>query len=101
MDDHPAPSASADTWRRLAEGLRGPAIAALAADGDADETAAIAEALRGDEVFRDAAHHFLRHWDRLLGRALPGLSDGEAVALAATRSGRAFVALARATGMLG
>lgn len=101
MDDQPPPGVPADTWRRFAEGVRGEAVAGIGAGGDGGEVAALAEALRGDVVFRDAAHHFLRHWDRMLGRRLPDLSDDDAIRLAATRSGRAFVALARATGIVG
>lgn len=101
MDDQPPPAVPAETWRRFAEGVRGEPVAGIGAGGDAAEAAALAESLRGDVVFRDAAHHFLRHWDRMLGSRLPGLSDDEAVRLAATRSGRAFVALARATGIVG
>ena len=60
----------------------------------------LAAALRADEVFRDAAHHFLRHWDRMLTRELPGLDDARVTALADTRSGRAFAVLAEAAGSL-
>lgn len=102
MDDVPAPQAMAATWRRFAGGERAaavPEIALLAGDGR--EAAALADLLRADEVFRDAAHYFLRRWDRMLAREAPRLSDTDLDHLAATRSGRAFLILAEATGMFG
>lgn len=104
MDDLAPPAAPAETWRRFAEGLRGAGLSGLAdrpgpLSGEGE--AILAAALREDEVFRDAVHHFLRHWDRLISRAAPGLDDGQLIDLTATRSGRAFAALAYATGIFG
>lgn len=102
MDDLRAAPAPADIWRRLAEGQRGPALAEAAVVLPDDETrVALVELLRGEEVFRDAAHYFLRRWDRMLVREAPKMTDPQIERLAATRSGRAFAALAQATGMLG
>ena len=82
----------------MAPGL-GPLAQGVPLEPEASE--ALSEALRGDEVFRDTAHHFLRQWDRMLTRAAPSLDDVQLTALAATRSGRAFTTLAQATGILG
>ncbi|AXC48761.1 hypothetical protein DRW48_02795 [Paracoccus suum] len=102
MDDVPAPNAPAESWRRFVDGARGAALDGMdLPQPDPNAEAALAEALRSDEVFRDAAHHFLRHWDKLLGRAVPQLDDNGVRHLAATRSGRAFATLAQSTGIFG
>ncbi|MRX49750.1 hypothetical protein GI374_04650 [Paracoccus sp. S-4012] len=101
MDDLPAPDTPAAAWRRFAEGQRGAALGPAPELLDADEAVTLADLLRGDEVFRDAAHHFMRHWDRMLTRTLPRLDDVQLRRLAGTRSGRAFVVLAQATGSFG
>lgn len=99
MDDlDPRPAAPA-VWRRFAAGARGPEVADLAGIGDDDLVAAADALLKGDEVFRDAAHHFLRQYDRMLTRVADELNDDGVAALADTRSGRAFVLLAQATGV--
>lgn len=102
MDDQRPLDVPAASWRRFAEGARGAGLGELhdlpvALTPEGEEM--LADALRGDEVFRDAAHHFLRHWDRLFTRTAPVLSDGQLLDLAATRSGRAFATLAQATGI--
>lgn len=99
-DDLRASVASATPWRRLIAGQRGPALADLAA-ADADGAEAIARAMRGDEVFRDAAQHFMRQFDRTLARSAEELGDEGILALASTRSGRAFALLAQVMGMFG
>lgn len=90
---HGAPAA----WAAYAEGARGPEADAV---GGVREPAALAAAqalLKTDPVFRDAALVFLRRWNLLLGRAVAAFGPGEAlIALADTRSGRAFMLLARA-----
>lgn len=99
-DDLDRAALSAPLWRRFLEGERGSALAALAS-GD-DTAAEIAAGLmRTDEVFRDAAHHFLRQYDRTLTRIAAELSDEALVALSDTRSGRGFALLAQVTGMFG
>lgn len=100
MDDLPAPADGA-LWRRYAEGQRGAAIAGLSAETDPEARALAAELMRGDEIFRDAAHHFLRQFDRTMTRLAGPLDDGGLSLLADTRSGRAFSLLAQTTGMFG
>ncbi|WP_134724284.1 hypothetical protein [Paracoccus luteus] len=99
MDDLDPRPAAPEVWRRFAAGTRGPAVAALAGIADDDLIAAADALLKGDEVFRDAAHHFLRQYDRMLTRVADDLNDAGMAALADTRSGRAFVLLAQATGV--
>lgn len=88
-------------WRRFAEGARGAPVAGLAVIGDDNALGTAGAMLRGDEVFRDVAHHFLRHFDRLLSRKAQDSDPQLLAVLAETRSGRAFTLLAQVTGMLG
>ncbi|MFV0410962.1 MAG: hypothetical protein ACK5LJ_15065 [Paracoccus sp. (in: a-proteobacteria)] len=99
-DLSPAPAVPL-TWRRFAEGQRGQAVSAVGAIRDADLLDAAATAMRTDDVFRDAAHHFLRFFDRSITALMPALSDDEIVWLAETRSARAFMLLARSAGLFG
>ncbi|MGP9803823.1 hypothetical protein [Paracoccus sp. NSM] len=101
MDMLPPASAPAAVWRRFAEGQRGSAVAALGGIDDPDALQTAAAMLREDEVFRDAAHHFLRHFDGLLARLVPELDDLQIAVLGDSRSGRAFMLLGRATGSFG
>lgn len=88
-------------WRRFAEGQRGRAVSAVGAVRDANALEAATAAMRADEVFRDAVHHFLRLFDRSVTELMPQLSDDEILWLAETRSARAFMLLARAAGLFG
>jgi hypothetical protein len=86
-------------WRAYAEGARGPEADPVGGVRDAAALAAAQTLLRADPVFRDAALVFLRRWNLLLGRALAAFGEADAlVALADTRTGRAFMLLARALG---
>lgn len=100
-DDLQGPATTPALWRRLIDGQRGPALAGLAATGDAEAAQATAELMQRDEVFRDAAQHFLRQFDKALARVSAELGDEGLEALAITRSGRAFGLLAGVTGMFG
>ncbi|MBB1498380.1 hypothetical protein [Paracoccus sp. MC1862] len=99
-DDLPGPAASAGLWRRLMDGERGPALAALAS-GDDEVVEITAGLMQGDEVFRDAAQHFIRQYDKAMARVAAELEDVGLEALAVTRSGRAFGLLAQVTGRFG
>ena len=101
MDDLQIPETDGRLWRRFAQGARGADVSGLAVIEDASALATAGTMLRGDEVFRDVAHHFLRHFDRLLGQRAEGEDVKLLAVLAETRSGRAFLLLAQATGMLG
>ncbi|WBU53175.1 hypothetical protein [Paracoccus sp. SCSIO 75233] len=93
--------ASPAAWRRFSDGQRGKAVADVGAVRDPEIIAAAVEAMRGDDVFRDAVHHFLRLFDRSVMMLLPQLSDDEIVWMSDTRSARAFMLLARAAGLFG
>ena len=101
MDDAPPRYPDAALWRRFADGARGTAVQALSLDADANALTLAAEMLHGDEVFRDAAHHFQRHFDRLILRAAQEFDDELLAALSDTRSGRAFTMLAQVKGTIG
>lgn len=101
MDELAVPETDPALWSRFAEGTRGAAVAGLAVISDQAALRTAGEMLHGDEVFRDVAHHFLRHFDRLLSRRAQDNGPQLLAALAETRSGRAFLLLAQVTGMLG
>ena len=87
-----------DLWRRFAAGERSPATSAIAAIRDRAALGTVAARLREDQIFQDAAHHFLRSFDRSLPAFGEYATDGELAALAETRTARAFMLVARAAG---
>jgi hypothetical protein len=98
MDDlHPG-SPVPDLWRRFAQGERGRAIAELGTVRDPAALARTAARMREDPVFRDAAHHFLRQFDRTFQKIEKAATDGELAALADTRTARAFLLFGRVSG---
>ena len=54
--------------------------------------------MRQDTIFRDAAHHFLRQFDKTVADFEKNATDADLVALAETRTSRAFMLLARVSG---
>lgn len=101
MDDLPPEPAPIAVWRRFAEGARGAVVAQLGGIHEPVALEIAAELLRGDEIFRDSAHHFLRHFDVMLTRSIPQLDDDQIRFLSQTRSARAFMLLGRAAGIFG
>ncbi|MFI0396584.1 hypothetical protein [Paracoccus jiaweipingae] len=101
MDFLPPASTDADLWRRFASGERGGDLAALARPTDPEALDSVTRMRREDDVFRDAVHHFLRHFDRMLTAHAPALDDNQIAALADTRSGRAFTLLGQVVGVFG
>ena len=87
-----------DLWRRFARGERGPSISALGGIRDRSSLALTAARMKADPVFRDAAHHFLRSFDRAFADLQETMTDQEVAALTDTRSARAFMLLGRVTG---
>jgi hypothetical protein len=85
-------------WRRFAAGERGRGIAALGGVRDRSSIALTAGRMREDPVFRDAAHHFLRTFDRSVAEFEPRSSDSDLAELADTRTARAFMLFGRVTG---
>ena len=98
MDDLTPDRARPEIWRRFAQGERGRAIAMLGGVRDRSSLALSAQRMRNDHIFRDAAHHFLRQFDKTFAAFEPTASDEEVAALADTRTARAFMLLGRVAG---
>lgn len=98
MDDMRPDLARPEVWRRFANGERGRSVAALGGIRDRSSLALTAGRMREDTIFRDAAHHFLRRFDKTLVALEAEATDEELMALAETRTARAFMLLGRVTG---
>ncbi len=98
MDDLKPDRARPELWRKFAGGERGRTIAALGGIRDRSSLALTAGRMREDAVFRDAAHHFLRSFDKTFAAFEPNASDEELSDLSETRTARAFMLFGRVTG---
>jgi hypothetical protein len=99
MDDLTPDRARPEIWRRFAEGSRGKPIATLGGIRDRSCLALTAARMRNDPIFRDAAHHFLRKFDKVFSEFEKSATDAEIAALSETRTARAFMLLGRVTGI--
>ena len=99
MDDLRPDRARPEIWRRFAQGERGRGIAALGGIRDRSSLALTAARMRADPVFRDAAHHFLRQFDRSFSTFEKAASDQDIAELAETRTARAFMLFGRVAGV--
>ena len=98
MEDVPASEAGPDAWRRFVEGARGAQSAALAENLPDDKIETVKARMQADGIFRDTALHFTRRFDEMLSRFVPQARDADLDALAQTRSARAYLLMARASG---
>ncbi|TMM55504.1 hypothetical protein [Sulfitobacter sabulilitoris] len=98
MDDLRPDRARPEVWRQFGQGARGRPIAALGGIRDRSSLALTAGRMKQDPIFRDAAHHFLRRFDKTFAEFEKTASDGEISALADTRTARAFMLLGRVAG---
>lgn len=98
MDDLLPDRARPDIWRQFAGGARGRAIAPLGGIRDRSSLALSNARMKQDPIFRDAAHHFLRRFDRTFATFEKEATDEEISALADTRAARAFMLLGRCAG---
>lgn len=98
MDDLRPDPVGSDVWRRFAKGERGRAMDQLGAVRDPGSLALAAGRMREDTIFRDVVHHFLRRFDQTLVTFEEHATDTDLLALAETRTARAFMLLGRATG---
>lgn len=98
MDDLKLAPTSAPQWRAFASGRRGPDVAAVGSIHDESILARTRARSRADQIFRDTGLHFLRRFDVVLGDFTRQASDAEILALADTRTGRAFMLIARVSG---
>jgi hypothetical protein len=99
MDDLKPEMARPEVWRRFAAGERGRAIAALGGIRDRSSLALTAARMREDTIFRDAAHHFLRTFDKTFAAFERNASDADLADLGDTRTARAFMLFGRVTGV--
>jgi len=98
MDDLLPEPARPDAWRGFARGERGRAVAGLGGIRDPESLTLTAARMREDPVFRDAAHHFLRQFDRIFQEFERNASDADLADLAQTRTARAFMLCGRVAG---
>lgn len=99
MDDLKPDRARPELWRRFAAGERGRGIAALGGVRDRSSLALAAGRMREDPIFKDAAHHFLRTFDKQFQEFETTASDADLSEIAETRTVRAFMLLGRVTGV--
>ena len=84
---------------RYAEGARGAEVSALGGVSDEVAVAVARGRLKRDAVFRDTALHFLRRFDALMARMARELGEDQMIAeIGDTRTGRAFMLIARVSG---
>ncbi len=98
MDDLRPDRARPEIWRHFAQGTRGRAIAPLGGIRDRSSLALTNARMKQDPIFRDAAHHFLRRFDKTFSEFEKNASDSEISAMADTRTARAFMLLGRCAG---
>ncbi|MDZ7907061.1 MAG: hypothetical protein U5N10_01725 [Gemmobacter sp.] len=99
MDDLRPDRARPELWRSFANGERGRAISGLGGIRDRSSLALASGRMREDPIFRDAAHHFLRTFDRTFAEFEKNATDAELVDLADTRTARAFMLVGRVAGV--
>lgn len=99
MDDLTAGDTRPETWRKYAKGGRGNEIAELGRDLDRESLELVGGRMKQDSIFRDAAEHFLRNFDRTFSEMCDHLSSKEIAALADTRTARAFRLLGKIEGL--
>lgn len=98
MDDLRPDRCRPEVWRAFASGARGRAVAALGGVRDRSSLALTAGRMKQDPIFRDAAHHFLRRFDRAVSDFAENATDADIVLLSDTRTARAFMLLGRVAG---
>lgn len=99
MDDLRPDRARPEVWRQFANGERGRSVAALGGVRDRSSLALTSGRMKQDPIFRDAAHHFLRKFDRMISEFEPRATDSEISAMSDTRTARAFMLLGRVAGV--
>jgi hypothetical protein len=100
VDELPVEPADPAAWRRFITGMRGPEVAGLGALRDPQALEVARGLTKSDSIFRDTALFFQRRFDAVLQEFAAEATDGELAEVAVTRSGRAFMLLARLSGSL-
>ena len=101
MEELASEGVEPDALRRFHAGARGAEVDAASGIRDAAKLEKVRGLTQTDPIFRDAALFFQRRFDRMLADFLPEAGDEQILALADTRSGRAFMLLARTSGAVG
>lgn len=101
VDDLAVDPGAPDAWRRFIAGARGPEVAAAGAIRDPAALETVRELMRADPIFRDTALFFQRRFDAVLVEFAADAEDDRLLELVDTRSGRAFMLLARLNGAFG
>ena len=101
MDDLAPAERDADAWRRFIAGARGPEVDAVGAIRDPKALETARGLMRSDPIFRDTALFFHRRFDAVLAEFASEADDERLLEIADTRSGRAFMLLARLNGAFG
>ena len=81
-------------------GRRGPEVTGVGGISDARALEAARGLMRSDSIFRDSALFFQRRFDSVLSDFARDADDDQLAELAGTRSGRAFMLMARLSGSL-
>ena len=101
MDDLEPDARDARAWRRFIAGSRGTDVDAVGAIRDPHALETARGLMRSDPIFRDTALFFHRRFDAVLSEFAADADDEHLLELADTRSGRAFMLLARLNGAFG
>lgn len=100
VDELPMDPVEPTAWRRFISGIRGPEVAAVGGIRDPQALEAARRLASDDLIFRNSALFFQRRFDGVLKDFASDASDAALMELAGTRSGRAFMLLARQNGAL-
>lgn len=100
VDELPMEPVDAGAWKRFIDGRRGPEVTGLGGISDPRALDAARALMRSDSIFRDTALFFQRRFDTVMGEFARDADDDQVAELAGTRSGRAFMILARLSGSL-
>lgn len=99
MDDLRPDRARPEFWRAFAAGTRGTLIAPLGGIRDRSCLALTAARMRNNPAFKEAAHLFLREFDKVFAAFEKDADDVQIAALSETRSARAFMLMGRVSGV--
>ena len=95
VDELPMDPVDPVAWRRFIAGVRGAEVAAVAGIRDPHAIDTARRLTAADSIFRDSALFFQRRFDGVLAAFAADARDPELIELVGTRSGRAFMLLAR------
>ncbi len=98
LDDVTVEPGMSGDWRRFMAGVRGPDVGTVGGIRDPEVIATAQRMMTSDPIFRDTALFFYRRFDAVLSEFATDADDTQILEIANTRSGRAFMLLARLSG---